>query len=399
MVSRRSLLALLVGAFVCALALSAPSFSLAAGRVPQGFVGVDVDGPLYPVTAPGADLPGQLDAMVASGVQSLRVTFDWSWAQPYQRFSQVPAALRSQFTSVGGIPTRFSEMDTIVGLAAQRGLTVLPTVIYAPNWDATSHPIDAISTPKRTGPYANFVSALVHRYGPQGSFWASHSPKVAVRMWQIWNEPNIHLFWPKQPFQPAYVALLRAAHNAIKRADRGAKVVLAGMPNFSWTQLDHIYKIRGAGALFDVVSVHPYTKNPQGVITILQKVRAVMNAHGDKHKPLLADEISWPSSQGQTTHTIGFDFVTTPHGQAGKLAKVIPLLGKNRVKLGLMGFDYYTWAGVEIKNGLAFDFSGLERFTTTGQFVAKPALAAFRHGALGLEGCRQKGSRATICLH
>jgi hypothetical protein len=399
MVSRRPFVALLVGTFLCALALSAPASSLAGTGVPQGFVGVDVDGPLYPVTAPGVDLPSQLDAMVAAGAQSLRVTFDWSWSQPYQRFSQVPAALKSQFTSVGGVPTRFSEMDQIVGLAAQRGLTVLPTVIFAPNWDASKPPVGAISVPKRTGPYANFVSALVHRYGPNGSFWATHSPKIAVRMWEIWNEPNIFHFWFPHPFLPSYIGLLRAAHNAIRRADPGAKVVLAGMPNFSWKQLGNIYKIKGAGALFDVVALHPYTKNPQGVITIAQNVRAVMNAHGDLHKPILVDEISWPSSQGQTTHNIGYDFVTTPAGQAAKLAQVIPLLGKNRVKLGLIGFDYYTWAGIEDKNGLAFDFSGLERFTTTGQFVAKPALAAFRHGALGLEGCRQKGSRATICLH
>jgi hypothetical protein len=398
MVSRRPLVALLVGAFLGALALSAPAASLAATSVPQGFVGADVDGPLYPVTAPGVDLPSQLDAMVANGVQSIRVVFDWSWAQPYQSFSQVPAAERSQFTSVGGVPTRFTEIDQIVGLAAQRGLTVLPTVIFAPDWDATTPPPNAIAIPKRNAPYANFVGALVRRYGPKGSFWATHGPKVPVRMWEIWNEPNIYRFWSKQPFQSSYVGLLRAAHNAIKRADPQAKVVLAGMPNFSWTQLARIYKIKGAGALFDVVAVHPYTKNPQGVITILQNVRAVMNAHGDKHKPLLADEISWPSSQGQTTHNTGFDFVTTEAGQASKLAKVLPLLGKNRVKLGLIGFDYYTWAGIEDKNGLAFDFSGLERFTS-GQFFIKPALGVFRHGALGLEGCRQKGSRATICLH
>ncbi len=398
MLSRRPLVALLLGAFLCALTLSATSSALAAGRVPQGFVGADVDGPLYPVTASGVDLPSQLDAMVASGVQNIRVVFDWSWAQPYQRSSQVPAAQKSQFTNVGGIPTRFAQIDQIVGLAAQRGLTVLPTVIFAPNWDATSHPKDAISIPQRSGPYGTFVGALVRRYGPKGSFWASHRPKVAVRMWEIWNEPNIFRFWFKQPFQSAYVALLRAAHNAIKRVDPGAKVVLAGMPNFSWTQLARIYKIKGARALFDVVAAHPYTKNPPGVITILQKVRAVMNANGDTHKPLLADEISWPSSQGQTVHNTGFDFVTTQAGQASKLAKVLPLLGKNRVKLGLMGFDYYTWAGIEDQNGLAFDFSGLERFSS-GQFFAKPALGVFRHGALGLEGCRQKGSRATICLH
>ena len=71
---------------------------------------------------------------------------------------------------------------------------------------------------------------------------------------------------------------------------------------------------------------------------------------------------------------------------------------KNRIKLGLSGFDYYTWAGIEDKNGLAFDFSGLERFTN-GVFTAKPALGVFRRGVLRMEGCRSKGVLATVCLH
>ncbi len=104
------------------------------------------------------------------------------------------------------------------------------------------------------------MSALVERYEPDGTFWQTHHPKVPIRMWQIWNEPNLKVFWDKQPFQRSYVSLLRAAHSAIKQADPNAKVVLASMPNFSWKQLAGIYKIHGARKLFDVVGVHPYTK-------------------------------------------------------------------------------------------------------------------------------------------
>jgi hypothetical protein len=49
-----------------------------------------------------------------------------------------------------------------------------------------------------------------------------------------------------------------------------------------------------------VVGVHPFTRTPQGVISILQRIRAVMDKAGDRKKPIIADEVSWPSSFGQT---------------------------------------------------------------------------------------------------
>jgi arabinogalactan endo-1,4-beta-galactosidase len=215
-------------------------------------------------------------------------------------------------------------------------------------------------------------------------------------MWQIWNEPNITAFWPQQPYYARYVALLRAAHAAIKSADPTAKVVLAGMPNYSWFELERIYKFKGARSLFDVVSLHPYTQTPQGVITILNYVRTVMNQAGDSAKPILADEISWPSSLGKTSHNTGYDFATTEAGQARNLGKLLPMLVRDRVRLGLAGFYYYDWMGLERPNYLAFDFAGLFR-VSGGEFVAKPAYSVFRSDALAMEGCRAKGPLATDC--
>jgi hypothetical protein len=121
-----------------------------------------------------------------------------------------------------------------------------------------------------------------------------------------------------------------------------------------------------------------------------------MNRAGDSRKPLLAGEISWPSSLGKTDHTEGFDFATTEAGQARNLSRMLPMLAAHRAQLRLIGFDYYTWADAEKPGGLAFDFAGLLRFTS-GRFIAKPALSAFRRGALALESCRTKGAIATVC--
>jgi len=215
-------------------------------------------------------------------------------------------------------------------------------------------------------------------------------------MWQIWNEPNLAPYWAIQPnFESSYVALLRAAHNAIKSADPRARVILAGMVNASWESIAQIYKVRGARRLFDVVGVHPYTHYPQGVITILTDVRQVMNAAGDTRKPIVADEVGWNSSAGKSPQHFGIE--TSEAGQARNLAALLPMLGQQRSRLGLLGFDYYDWAGVETPGGDEFDFAGLWRFSNS-RFIRKPAFGVFHRDALALEHCRQKASVATRCI-
>jgi len=376
-----------------ALAGSSASQPPAIAPVPPGFVGVDADGPLFDPTA-HLNLDRQLDQMVANGVESVRVAFNWAAAQPYASWADVPDDQVSQFTDVGGVPTSFAATDQLVGLAAQRGLTLLPTVLYAPGWDAKNNP-HGLDTPARTGPYANFLTALVDRYGPRGTYWASHPgiPRLAIRSWQIWNEPNLTYYWP-QPFAGSYVALLAAAHAAIKRADPGAKVVLGALTNFAWTSIGQIYRIHGARNLFDVVAVNGFTKTPSNVIVYLRIMRNALIHLGDGHKPLLATEVSWPSAQGKSPQH--YDFNTTEAGQARNIAAVLPMLGSERTQLGLIGFYYYTWVGDEAPAAPAFSFAGLLGLKH-GTLVAKPALSAFRTGALALEQCRQKGAVATRC--
>jgi arabinogalactan endo-1,4-beta-galactosidase len=213
-------------------------------------------------------------------------------------------------------------------------------------------------------------------------------------MWQIWNEPNFTFYWPRRPFAPSYVALVRAAHQAIKSADAGAKVVLAGMPNLAWQYLEDIYKVSGARSAFDVASVNPYTVQPKNVIVFLQKVRAVMDRYRDSKKPMLASETGWQSSNGHAADN--FCCQVTISQQAGKVASLLPLLAANRARLGLQSFYYYTWVGDEFRQAPSFNFAGLFRFAS-GKLVAKPAFGSFRRGALAVERCRVKGPIATVC--
>jgi hypothetical protein len=389
MIRRSTVLALLL------VLLAGTASANAARRVPQGFVGAVLDGPIFP-PAPGVDVGQELDTMVSAGVESARISVDWAATQPYTTWDDVPADQRPDFEDVGGLPLKISALDNVIALVAPRRIALMLTVLNAPAWDAMPQQGRVTATtPADFGPYAAFLGALVSRYGTRGSFWLEHSPRWPVRQWQIWNEPNLAPNWAIQPeWEPSYVSLLDQAHAAVKRADPKAKVVLAGMVNASWRYVDAIYKIRGARKLFDAVGVHPYTHFPKGVITILGNVRRVMNAAGDRRKPIVADEVGWNSSVGKSPTSFGIE--TTEAGQAHNLAAVFRQIAANRVRLGLMGFDYYDWAGVETIGSYEFNFAGLSRFEGGG-FVRKPAFRVYQSQALHLERCRHKSRLATRC--
>jgi hypothetical protein len=370
---------------------------------PAPFVGVNVDGPVWspsepnqPAVFPGVNLQQQLAQMERDGVEQIRVVFDWAFAQPYPGTSEVPPSLASYYTDVNGIPTDFAQTDEIMGLAAQYGLSVLPVVIDAPYWDSSGASSSGFGQPAVDGPYAAYLTDLIERYGPHGSFWSGDPHPDPITQWEIWNEPNLSGYWPTQPFAPTYVALLAAAHAAITRADPGAKVILGGLTDSSWTALRSVYRVPGSRRDFNVVAIHPYTKTPAGVIEILRLNRQVMDAYGARSTPIVADELGWSSALGQTEQDNRSDVSSTLQGQAQKLAALMPMLEADRSSLGLEGFDVYTWASQPITGGYTFDFSGLLSYSND-TLLAKPALAAFAKAALRIEGCVRKGALASEC--
>lgn len=361
-------------------------------KVPSNFMGTVADGPL--LEDPNVNFASQLNTMVTSGVQTMRTVFNWSGAQRYETFDEVPAEERENYRDEGGVPTDYSKIDAVVAAAAERRIAVLPVVQIAPMW-AARHPGQLASPPKDPQEYANFAAALVRRYGPGGSFWTEHPELVAqpIRYWQIWNEPSFKVFWSDQPFAEDYVDLLRHARDAIKAADPGAHIVLAGLANQSWTALAKVYDA-GGGRLFDVAAFHPFTETVDGVRKILEHDRRVMARNGDSRKPLWVTELSWTSAKGKTSVTFGNE--QTEAGQAKKLSEAYRTLAKRRGKLHIGRVYWYTWLSRDKQDDYPFDWAGLLRVTSDG-VKGKPALTAFRRTAMALQHCRTKRGRADRC--
>ena len=339
-------------------------------KVPPGFVGVVADGPLLDQ---GTNLGHELDLMKRAGVQSVRVTFPWSAAQPYATFADAPPGAAPQFSDVDGVPTDFTGTDRLVQETAKRGLRILPVVLYSPAW-ASHNPDNAAFPPADPATYARYLSALAARYGSAGTFWVENqgTPRMPIRSWQVWNEPNISFYWP-QPFARGYVKLLRAAHNALRQSDPHARLILSGLTNDCWNALMKIYKA-GGKPYFDAVALHPYTSKVNGLVKILAYVRNAMRRFHDQRKPIIVSEMSWPSAAGKVKH-LGFNEVTE-HQQAQRVTAGYELLAKDRRHFNIEAVYWYTWLSID-SGRYYFNYSGLRKMTSHGP-ASKPAYRAFK---------------------
>ena len=343
----------LLAALLVALCLPAG----AAARVPRDVFGGMANGPL---DEPSFALDAESSAMRSAGVQSERIEIAWD----------LVAAQKGQYD--------FALTDRKVLAAARARIDVLALIVRSPAW-ASRHPGQPFSSPRDPGDYAAFAQALVARYGPKGSLWAEH-PEVAarpVRAWQVWNEPNLAVYWTEQPFMRGYARLLNAADAAIKQADPGSTVVMAGLANFSWRDLERLFAKGGAKLHFDVAAVHPFSGRPSNAVKIVRLNREALDRHGAKRKPIWLTELTWSSAKGHKKN-LTKDWETTEAGQAVRLGEAYALFVKARRALRLERIYWYTWVTVDRDSPNSFDYSGLRTLRPDGSVVDKPAAAAFR---------------------
>ena len=337
---------------VLVLGALAPSASAA----PADFYGVMYDGDLRDSGA--AVQHRAWKAMRSNGVGSVRTMFSWTRAQAEE-----------------GAAFDFSQTDALVRRAVQRRLTLLPVVEQTPLWARSE-----VSNwwPEHPADYGAYVSALVGRYGPDGSFWTENKglAKRPLRHWQFYNEPAL-----SKQYGPA----LKAGYRAAKRADRGSKVVLAGLTGTPhgtpWDVLRFQYRKGGIKGLFDIAAIHMYTGKPENVIEGVKLFRKVMRRHGDGGKPIWLTEFGITASKGRTDAPRSQRTLrTTDKGMARFLRIAYRRLARGRREVGLGRAYWYTWASSYQRGAGIFRFTGLYRFAD-GELKAKPALAAYRESA------------------
>lgn len=313
--------AVLALAAVLAALLALPP--LASARVSRDFVGITAED----VFSGNADYRARnLEFQSRLGIGLIRQTFDWS------------AIERSRGSY------DFAYHDEFVAAAASHGIRILPILFRPPAFHARTHP-GATCAPRSNAPFAAFARALVRRYGPRGTLWRERPGlrKLPLRSWQIWNEPNLSQYWCGRPKARQYVAMLRAVGGAIKRVDRGADVVSAGLPpsklgDAIWIE-KYIAQMYAAGAArhFDTMAINSYAKDHKELGALLRSVRGIMNRRGDRRTRIWITELGWGDRGPQHRFVVG------EQGQANRISKSLALIRKQRRRLRLRGVVYYSW--------------------------------------------------------
>ena len=318
----------------------------------------------------GASTADRLDLVTgATGTKWLREEIDWATVEPQ------PGVFD------------FSYYDHFMQLAAQRGLHILAVLYDTPSWAGPSY--NAI--PYDPTAFAQYVAAVVGRYGSGGSFWAQNpalSP-TPITTWELWNEPYLDS-GDNGAYDPArYAQLVKAAGIAGHAADPNAKFLIgaemqSALTNGAWQWwVDALYAaVPDLNSYFNGVAVHDYgsdvsTLNPivpgqpydnYGHIRRIEDIRQQFLNHNAAGKPFWITEAGWSTCTDSSS-------CVTPAQQASNLAT-------------LFGYIQGSWSGF-VQGAFIYSYGdGSNPSSTQGGYgltylngSAKPALALFQREA------------------
>jgi hypothetical protein len=197
--------------------------------------------------------------------------------------------------------------DSVVEAIRAEGMEPLFVVLGSPSW---ANGVDE-STPDENlyvpapGPaldawlehYSDFVAEAVVRY------------RGVVRRWEIWNEPNLAVFWRPQPDPDAYRQVYETLRRTILRVDPRANVAVGGL-----TSLTDAFAPDYSGRAFlrrlirtpqplDNVAVHLYTTDSHAPGVHIQgennfddveRIHRQLVAHGERGS-IWVTEWGWSS--------------------------------------------------------------------------------------------------------
>lgn len=194
---------------------------------------------------------------------------------------------------------------------AMRASSVEPVMLIfqAPEWARDPAATCPSSSPcayppdsQYDGEWQQFVEDAVSRY-------------PAVRTIEVWNEPNLGLFWAPAPDPQRYAEVLAAAHDAVAAAGSSAPVTTGGLSPVKTTSatrmssrefLRETYK-QGCACDFEGIGTHPYPKSSPLVDDMwheINRLRAARDNQGDSGTPLWITEVGVSSD---ATGGVGLD--------------------------------------------------------------------------------------------
>jgi hypothetical protein len=277
----------------------------------------------------------------------------------------------------------WSGPDRVVQTANRYGISSLGIITYTPAWarktDCHGEFACAPADPIAFGVFAGQVAA---RYASQG-----------VHHWEIWNEPNIVMFWKPKPDVNAYTIILQSAYTNIKRVDPSAVVLSGGLAsagdeNNNIAPYSFIYSLYDINIdkNFDGIAIHPYSYPALASYPAfwncwqqIDGIRQLMVAHGDENKPLWLTEYGVATNGPGDAHeptqlddfVYGSDYMTE-NAQATMLNDALVTFSQLKGPVG--PFFWYSLIDSGASKDTPENFFGLLRFDGS----QKPAYTQFQ---------------------
>jgi hypothetical protein len=331
----------------------------ATAPAPPNFVGLVSDDAFWGTDA-DATRARTMAAIASTGARVLRQSFYWSVIEPQ--------------------PGKYDWWlyDMYVEAAARQNLTILP-ILFDPPAFRSARPASGARRgtypPANYSDFATFAAVLVRRYGPGGEFWRRHPelPQLPIRSWQVWNEPNIPVYWPSGPNPADYASMLRTVGEGIKAVDPGATVITAGLNDSELgiklvPFLQGMYRA-GAKGSFDVLALHPYAPGSDLVTAQLSRAVRELRRNGDPARTIVT-ELGWATG-GPSQRAL----VVSERGQASLIRRTLAQLARYRSQLRLDSVFYFNWRDVTAAPG-SRDHWGLHTGLLREDGSTKPAMQA-----------------------
>jgi len=312
-----------------------------------------------------------------AGISVVRVPVEWR---------QVAPVAPQQATDPADPAYRWRFVDDQVDRIVANGMEPLLAVLQTPQW-ATKRGL----TP-HAGDLGAFMTAIARRY--------DGSSRPRVRLWQLWNEPNLKQFLDPDPGQ--YRAMLRAADPAVHAVHADNVLVAGGLGPFGgpggrygMAPLKFMRRLLALKTPFDAWSHHPYTSGPPARKAFAKNDVSL----GDL--PEMRAELVRAEKAGRIRSTrfwvTEFSWDTKPPDPAG-----VPVREHGRwvaealYRMWSSGVDLVVWFQLRDNPSDGFDWgqtwqSGLY-FRTTPLYEdekPKPALRAFRFPFVALPSGRR----------
>jgi len=201
-------------------------------------------GQYYRADMDSASVTRMLDSVKEAGIKLIRDECYWS-----------------EVETTPGIYNFPPQIDFYIQQARLRDIKILLILNYNNSLYA-AHAGAAVITDSNRAKFVLYCQAVVNRYSPLG-----------VKYYEIWNEPNIPMFWDPTPNANDYFKLLQAVYPVIKNIDTSITVMGCATspaegnpaPFISWLSfISQVFSL-GGGNYMDAVSFHQYRvdKNPE----------------------------------------------------------------------------------------------------------------------------------------